>query len=87
MTVLARPNNTTQARLGVIVAKRNVRRAVDRHHARRYVRECFRVSKELLTGLDVVVIVKCKVAEELTFKDICQQLERQWNDIVLQWKG
>lgn len=43
----------TASRLGLIVAKRVARRAVDRNRARRVIRESFRSAR--LSGLDVVV--------------------------------
>ena len=47
-----------QARLGVVVAKRNVKLAVARNRLKRTVRESFRLQQSCLTGLDIVVVVK-----------------------------
>lgn len=46
------------ARLGVVVAKRNVRLAVARNRLKRFVRESFRLLQANLRGLDVVVVIK-----------------------------
>lgn len=52
----ARPSQTGVPRLGLIVAKKVLRRAVDRNRAKRAIRESFRLRKGL-PPLDVVVRV------------------------------
>lgn len=47
-----------QARLGIVVAKRNVRLAVARNKLKRLVRESFRQQQQRLNGLDIVVVIK-----------------------------
>jgi ribonuclease P protein component len=58
--VRTRPSGLPVARLGIIAARKAMRRAVDRNTCKRIVRELFRERKESLGGLDVVVI--CRVA-------------------------
>jgi len=51
--------NTKQCpRLGVVVSKRNVRKAVARSRFKRLVREAFRTQQRNLPALDVVIIAK-----------------------------
>lgn len=45
------------ARLGLVVGKRALRRAVDRNRAKRVIRETFRVNRRDLPGMDIVVQV------------------------------
>lgn len=52
----ARPADGGRARLGLIVGKRVVRRAVDRNRAKRLIRESFR-QREGLPAMDIVVRV------------------------------
>lgn len=52
-----RPNELGHARLGMVVAKRQFKRAVDRNRMRRIIRETFRLSSPELPPLDVVVKV------------------------------
>ena len=47
-----------QARLGIVVAKKNIKLAVDRNRLKRLVRESFRKQQLGLLGLDIVVIIK-----------------------------
>ncbi len=58
-TVLARyEEQQDPARLGLAVAKKHVRRAVDRNRIKRLLRESFRHHQQQLKGLDLVVLVK-----------------------------
>lgn len=50
-------NNLSYPRLGVIVAKKNVRKATARNLIKRIVRERFRLGQANLVGFDVVVVI------------------------------
>ena len=57
MAVVVLENELGRARLGLSVAKRRHKRAVDRNRVRRLFREAFRLSlAELPAGVDVVMI-------------------------------
>ncbi len=43
------------ARLGLIVGKRQLKRAVDRNQVKRVLRETFRVNRSILPAIDIVV--------------------------------
>lgn len=58
VVVLARRNGLERARLGLAVAKRHLRRAVDRNRFKRIARESFRAHQDELAGLDVVVLAR-----------------------------
>lgn len=59
-TVLARPNGLAHDRLGLAIAKKQLRRAVDRNRIKRLVREYFRreVQPTAGSGLDYVVMAR-----------------------------
>ena len=57
-TVLARANPAPAARLGLAIAKKCARRAVDRNRLKRLVRESFRLERLGLPGLDLVVLCR-----------------------------
>jgi ribonuclease P protein component len=52
------PNSLGYPRLGIVVSKKTARRAVARNYMRRVLREWFRLNREQLGGLDVVVKVQ-----------------------------
>jgi ribonuclease P protein component len=55
-TVLYRSNDQQRARLGLAVAKKNCKLAVDRNRIKRIVRESFRQHQGDLAGTDIVVL-------------------------------
>lgn len=57
-TVLATPNSRDQPRLGLAIAKKQVRHAVQRSRIKRLAREAFRLHQRQLAGLDLVVMAR-----------------------------
>jgi len=55
-TVLTTENKSCDARLGMAIAKKHCKLAVSRNRLKRIVRESFRLHREQLAGLDIVVI-------------------------------
>lgn len=51
----ATDNGESGARLGLIVGKRQLKRAVDRNRVKRVLRETFRVNRSTLPAVDIVV--------------------------------
>ena len=58
-------NKMNIARLGVVISKKNTKKAVLRNRQKRHVREWFRKKKSFFTGLDVVVLLKGKFETEV----------------------
>ena len=56
--MLARPSGLKEARLGLIVAKKNVRLAVKRNRIKRVVRDSFRLNQQTLGTLDVIFLAR-----------------------------
>jgi ribonuclease P protein component len=80
-TVMGIPNGTADARLGLAVTRRQVRRAVDRNRLKRLARESFRRNATLLSGLDVVVLPKT-AALNLANAGLYADLEQHWRRLV-----
>jgi len=57
-----RPEGNTEARLGLVVSKKQLKRAVDRNRVKRVVREQFRLRLAGLPALDLVVRLAVKPA-------------------------
>ena len=66
-----RQNNKNGARLGLIVAKKTAKLAVQRNYMRRVLRELFRLNQHQLPAMDVVVQVQ-KVFEKPDFIEVKQ---------------
>jgi ribonuclease P protein component len=62
VSVQMRANGLTESRLGLIVPKRHVPRAVDRNRIKRLLREWFRLNQDALQGSDVLVRVTSPIA-------------------------
>lgn len=56
--ILARPNGLDHPRLGFVISKKNVRRAVKRNHVRRIIRESFRLNQQQLPSVDMVILAR-----------------------------
>jgi len=58
LLLLARPNQCSHPRLGLVVAKKHIRHAVDRNRVKRVVRNTFRLAQEQLDSLDIVFLAR-----------------------------
>jgi ribonuclease P protein component len=76
-TVLYRSKDTPGARLGLAIAKKNSRFAVDRNRLKRIVRESFRVHRSQLGNLDIVVLNK-PGTHKTSNAAVFDSLEKHW---------
>ena len=53
--IICRPNGMPYPRLGMVIARKFLRRAVDRNRIKRQIRESFRNNKQALPAIDIVV--------------------------------
>lgn len=74
-------NNLAYPRLGIIVAKRNVRQAVARNLIKRMVRESFRLNQFKLHGFDIIVVIHHAFGL-LSRQEMRKVIEEQWKKIV-----
>ncbi len=78
--ILANTNNRTNSRLGLVIAKKNVAKAVQRNRVKRIVREFFRNSNDQITDLDLVVLAR-KDIDTLHNSQITARLASLWKDL------
>ena len=78
-TILALPVSDDRSRLGIIVAKKNVRLATDRNRIKRLVREHFR-NHPLSTSMSLVFMAK-RGAGALSNTDVIGDLNRLWRKL------
>ncbi|MEJ2620283.1 MAG: ribonuclease P protein component [Candidatus Thiodiazotropha sp.] len=81
--VLALANQSDHARLGLAVAKKHCRKAVDRNRIKRIIRESFRHSQLGLVGLDLVVVAR-QWAPLADNRDCHNSLKKHWHRIAEQ---
>lgn len=80
LLVLYCPNQQPYARLGIIISKHHVKRAVSRNRLRRVIRDSFRQQKDALKGLDIIVLVRsectplCKKSGKKALRDEVESL-------------
>ncbi|WP_260843166.1 ribonuclease P protein component [Sedimenticola selenatireducens] len=80
-TVLFLANGKATARLGTAIAKKILKRAVDRNLVKRVVRESFRLRQQELAGLDVVVL--CGRGVKLDDKQqLRHSLDKHWTRAI-----
>ncbi|EHC57578.1 Ribonuclease P protein component [Salmonella enterica subsp. enterica serovar Johannesburg str. S5-703] len=77
ITILGRLNSLGHPRIGLTVAKKNVRRAHERNRIKRLTRESFRLRQHELPAMDFVVVAKKGVAD-LDNRALSEALEKLW---------
>jgi len=85
-TLLVRKNELGHARLGLAIAKKNVKLAVDRNRIKRLIRESFRHEKADLPSIDIIAMCR-RGAVELPSHEISAQLDTQWRYIRKKIQG
>ncbi|OUS26651.1 ribonuclease P protein component [Thalassotalea sp. 42_200_T64] len=85
-TILITSNSDKNNRLGMAIAKKRVKLAVQRNRVKRLVRESFRLNQHKLPAVDLVVMVKSGI-DQLDNEVINQQLEKIWRKIIQRHKS
>jgi len=85
-TLLVRANSLGHPRLGLAIAKKSVRLAVNRNRIKRLIRESFRHEISDLPSIDIIAMCRTS-AVELPSPEIRTQLETQWRYIRKKLQG
>ena len=81
--ILARPSAIAESaspRLGLVIAKKNIRLAVQRNRMKRVIRETFRAQQIELAGIDVIVLAR-RGMDQLDSEQLAKQLNQQWSRV------
>ena len=81
--ILARENQLEHARLGLVVGKKNVPKAIRRNRLKRLLRNSFRLNQDLLAGLDIVILARSDI-RGIENRTITENLGRQLGELVNQ---
>jgi len=79
-TILARSSDNPEPRLGLAIAKRQIRKASARNRIKRLIRESFRYHRNILPGLDLVVMARSS-AQEKGNAAIFLEMEELWHKL------
>lgn len=85
-TILVRLNQQPQARLGMALAKKAIRRSVDRSRIKRIFRESFRLRQSQLPCVDIVILAK-KGLDASSSSQLRKDIDRQWDELVKHYKA
>lgn len=80
LLLLARTNSGPGHRLGLVIAKKNVRLAVQRNRIKRIAREFFRTAEVNEPSLDVVLLAR-RGMDQLDNAELSSILQRQWQKL------
>jgi len=80
LLILARPNDLGHPRIGFVISKKNVRRAVKRNRVRRIIRESFRLHQHQLPALDMVILAR-KGLDTLEGPELHAIIRRCWSRV------
>ena len=80
MLILGVKNNQQTARLGLAVAKKQLKRAVSRNRFKRLTRESFRLHLDIIKDLDIVVVARAG-AENKTNRELLEILSKNWHSL------
>ena len=85
-TLLVRANSLGYPRLGLAIAKKSVKLAVNRNRIKRLIRESFRHEITELPPIDIIAMCRTS-AVELPSSEIRTQLDTQWRYIRKKLQG
>ena len=83
LLILANKASEPHPRLGLVIAKKNVRFAVDRNRAKRLIRESFRLKQHILPPIDAIVLAR-RGLDTLDNHEILKVLDKLWTRVATQ---
>ena len=81
LLLLARKNQLPHHRLGLIIAKKHVRLAVQRNRVKRLAREFFRQQQQVEEGFDVIMLARPGL-DQLDNETLSSILRQQWKRLT-----
>lgn len=85
LLILAIKSGYEDPRLGLVIAKKNIRLAVERNRLKRLLRESFRKHQQLLIEMDIVILARSG-SDKLDNKNFVTLVEKLWQDLMRRQK-
>jgi len=79
--LLVRPNGLDRPRLGLVIAKKKVRLAVERNRLKRTIRTSFRLHRGTLPPVDLIFMARNDLGS-LASAELALQLEKSWKRLT-----
>jgi ribonuclease P protein component len=79
--LLSRENKQTYSRLGLIVSKKRIRKAVSRNRIKRITRDSFRLHQHQLPAVDVIVLAYQSV-DKVDNQELKRSLNKHWEKLI-----
>jgi ribonuclease P protein component len=77
LLILARPNQLSHPRVGLVIAKKTIRLATQRNRVKRIIRDSFRLTSHQLPPMDIVVLSRRGLGE-LDNGSLHELFSRSW---------
>lgn len=84
--ILARANGLPYPRLGLVIAKKNVRHAVQRNRIKRIARESFRLRQQDLAGIDAIILARREL-DQLDNAALHLLYAQQWQRVLKKFRS
>ena len=81
LLILAKLSRSDAPRLGLVIAKKNVRLAVNRNRLKRLIRETFRTKQHNLPAIDAIVLAR-RGTENLSNQELINILNDLWKRVA-----
>ncbi len=79
--LLVRPNGLDHPRLGLVIAKKKVRLAVERNRLKRTIRDSFRLHQADLPAVDVIFMARNDLVNMVS-PELATQLDKSWKRLA-----
>lgn len=85
LLILAIKSGYEDPRLGLVIAKKHIRLAVERNRLKRLLRESFRKQQQLLIEMDIVILARSG-SDKLDNENFVTLVEKMWQDLMRRQK-
>ncbi|AKC60198.1 ribonuclease P protein component [Blochmannia endosymbiont of Camponotus (Colobopsis) obliquus] len=77
--IFSRKNELQHPRIGLIIAKKNVKKAYKRNYIKRLIREKFRIYQHILPNMDFIILVQRNIISAIQDDIFKQELQNMWS--------